>query len=161
MNTRWILTDYSHSWSNGVLTVRTVSDIASHMWLRWTAEPVKIHLRTTIDRGLGRIMKPDYCFVQYNDIEQNEPGDTLEHTFTWPGWAECYRRWYYFWATVAAELSPSVTAIFELHFRDPPTFSIGEYLDPVVLFGEVKLEEGTGIILERDDAKNALRISAV
>lgn len=160
MGDRWILTAYSHSWLNGTLTVTTRTNIACHQWLRWTDIPFRVHLRTEMDRGLAKLGEPDYCFVQYNDIEQNEAGDTTEHTFTWLGWFDCRRCWYYFWATISTALSPSNTAIFELHYRDGPVFSIGEYLDPVALFEHVKLEEGAGIILTRDDAKNSLKISA-
>lgn len=161
MPDRWLLTDYSHSWLDGVLTVTTHTDSACHQWLRWTEIPPRIHLRSEPDRGLVKMAEPDFCFVQYNDIEQNEAGDTTEHTFTWPGWAECYRRWYYFWATISAELSPSNTAIFELHFHDPPVFSIGEYLDPIVLEGNVKLEAGVGIDISRNSDHNSLIISAI
>jgi len=114
-----------------------------------------------MDRGIAKLGMPDYCFVQFNDIEQNEPGDTTEHTFTWPDWFVCRTCWYYFWATLAGVLSPSNTAIFELHYRDGPVFSIGEYGDPVALFDHVKIEEGAAIIIEKDDAKNSLRLSAV
>ncbi|GAH77938.1 unnamed protein product, partial [marine sediment metagenome] len=38
---------------------------------------------------------------------------------------------------------------------------IGEYLDPIVLDGHVKIEAGTGISIQTVGAKNALRISAL
>lgn len=161
MPDRWLLTDYTHSWLNGVLTVTTVSDVSCHMWLRWTTVPPRLHLRSEEDRGLKKLGTPDYCFVEYDDIEQNEAGDTLEHTFTWPGWATCYRRWYLFWATINGNRSPSNTAIFELHYLDPPVFSIGKYGESQVLEGSVKIEAGWGVDIIRDDAHNALKIGIV
>lgn len=38
--------------------------------------------------------------------------------------------------------------------------SFGEYEDPIKLTGHVKLEEGLGVKLTRDDAKNAIKVEA-
>ena len=159
-HSRFLLMDYSHTWQDGVMTVTTVSDVACHMWLRWTDIHPRKHLRTEIDRGAAKLTEPDFCFVEYQDIEQSEPGDTYSHTFTWPGWYVCRTCWYYFWATTGGDISPSNTAVFEAHFPEGPVFSIGEYADPVVLYDNVKLEKGAGITITRDSARNLLTISA-
>jgi len=156
---RWLLLDYSHTWNDDVMTVTTVSDVACHMWLRWTDIHPRKHLRSEVNRGAVKMEEPDFCFVQYQDIEQNEPGDTFGHTFTWPAWYFCRTCWYFFWAQIGGNLSPSNTAVFEAHMEEGPVFSIGEYADETALYEHVKLEEGEGITIERDNAKNALRIS--
>ena len=89
------------------------------MYLRWTdIEPV-VHLRTEVDRGLAKRGDPKYCFVQYTEIEQNEPGDTIYHTFTFPSWEYCFRRWWYFIATIEGKSTPSNTGILTDHCDYP------------------------------------------
>lgn len=42
----------------------------------------------------------------------------------------------------------------------PRVQSVGEYLDPRALVGEVKIEEGANIEITRDDSHNSLIISS-
>ena len=57
-----------------------------------------------------------FCFVVYNDNEQEEAGDTLIHTFVKRSWPVCETRWFYFWGSVSGVTCKSTTAIFQLHF---------------------------------------------
>lgn len=41
----------------------------------------------------------------------------------------------------------------------PVVQSLGEYQDPISLVGEVKIEEGANIRIDRDDAHNSLIIT--
>jgi len=56
-----------------------------------------------------------YCFTAHFDIEQEEAGDTTEHTFIMSRWPECKTRWFYLWGTIAGELSPSESPFWGRH----------------------------------------------
>lgn len=56
-----------------------------------------------------------YCFTAYQDIEQEEAGDTLTHTFIMSDWPACESRWFYLWGTIAGEASPSESPIWGRH----------------------------------------------
>lgn len=161
MPARFIITDYSHTWLDGVLYITIITDITCHVHLKWTDKETHVHLKTELDRGLLKLGDPYYCFVEFTIVDQNEPGDTFTHTFTWPGWATCYRRWYTFQATVAGIASPSNVPLFNVHYQDPPVFTLGEYLDPIALHGWVKLEAGAGIDIATDIPHNSLKIKAL
>ncbi|GAI08749.1 unnamed protein product, partial [marine sediment metagenome] len=64
-----------------------------------------------------------FCFVVFEDLEQDEAGDTLTHTFTWHGWETCQVRWFYFWATSEGEKMKSTSPIFSKHFVAPQIFT--------------------------------------
>ncbi len=57
-----------------------------------------------------------FCFVSFTDNEQEEAGDTLIHTFVKRSWNVCETRWFHFWGSEASNVSPSTSALFELHF---------------------------------------------
>ena len=92
--------------------VTCYTNYACHLWLRWTNVPTQKHVNPIVVRGAPVGTFIDQCFVVYNDIEQNEPGDTFTHTFTVEPWPPCQTRWFYFWGTVGGVLSPSASAIF-------------------------------------------------
>lgn len=77
-----------------------------------------VHNRVTTLGGYAFMTDPKYCLVEYNEVEQNEPGDTLSHTFNFPGWAVCEWRWWYIVATVDGAPSPSASCIFQAHYLD-------------------------------------------
>jgi len=54
-----------------------------------------------------------FCFDVFTDIEQDEPGDTLQHTFTLSPCVTGFQFWYYLWGYVDGVLSPSTSAILE------------------------------------------------
>lgn len=113
----FFLTEYHHSWVGPTLYVVNTTDVACHLWLYWTADPMRVHKRTTNDRGLSKLADPDYCFVGWTRIEQNEAGDTLEHTFDFGPWAHCNWRWWVFRGQIAGEWSSSLTCIFTAHYE--------------------------------------------
>jgi len=59
-----------------------------------------------------------FCFVAFEDLEQEEDGDTLTHTFIWTGWEICQTRYFYFWAQSMGEAMKSTSCIFSKHY--PP-----------------------------------------
>ena len=87
MTARWLLTDYAHTWVGDELHVWHASDILVHSFLRWTQVEERVHLHGLITRGLALPKDPKYCFVEWLEVEQSEPGDTLTHTFEFPSWS--------------------------------------------------------------------------
>ncbi|GAJ12147.1 unnamed protein product, partial [marine sediment metagenome] len=77
-------------------------------------KPLKHHTERII-RGLTVPWGVYFCFVGWKAVEQNEPGDTLYHTFTFPDWEFCQTKWFTFRGEVDNILSPSVGPIFEHH----------------------------------------------
>lgn len=160
---RWFVSYYGEEWEDTTLKIILNTDVEVHMWLRWTeVEPV-YHVHPKMKRGREVHSDGKYCFVEHQDIEQNEPGDTLAHTFDFPGWSECLWRWWYFWATAEGEATLSNTPIYKAHGFDPrpPPFylmSLGIYDQDETLVGNVKLEQGAGLVITRDDSHNSLVI---
>ncbi len=115
--TRWMITAYQHSWVGTTKKLEITTDVAVHMYCRHTSVEPILHKRTAFKRGLAKMEEPDWCFVEYCDIEQEEPGDTLTHTILIPDWYVCQTRWWYFWATESAVPAISNTAIFSQHFE--------------------------------------------
>ncbi|KKM95048.1 hypothetical protein LCGC14_1192130 [marine sediment metagenome] len=83
---RFLIIDYRHSWVEDSLFVWCATDVPSHLYLRWTDKRDWMHLHALDTRG-DRLMKdPKYCFVEWLEVEQNEAGDTMVHTFNFPSW---------------------------------------------------------------------------
>lgn len=93
----------------------------AHLTLRWTSTVPQKHFLPIMRRGATVGTLIDQCFVAYTDVPQDEPGDTLVHTFFIEPWPVCEWRWFYFWGTVAGKASPSLSPIYEKH-RVEPTY---------------------------------------
>lgn len=117
---RWLLLTIEQTTISDGFTVTVTSDVPCHMFLRWSKTNPQIHPVTKTRRGLSVMLDNRFCFVAYKDLEQNEAGDTLTHTFTWLDWYTCLWRWFYFWATISGVTSPSTTAILKKHYTAPP-----------------------------------------
>ena len=99
-------------------TIVITTDIPVHLYMRWTdKEPLK-HPSTEIRRGILIQTGTRFCFVAWHENEQEEPGDTLVHTFIKPGWKVCETRWFYFIGTKQAEESPSASPLFYYHLKE-------------------------------------------
>lgn len=83
---RWLMTEYAHSWEGDTLFVVVSTDIAAHLYLRWTDKEEHVHIREKNLRGLLVEGNPKYCFVEWLEVEQTEVGDTLDHSFSFPTW---------------------------------------------------------------------------
>lgn len=118
---RFLLTKYEHLWVADTLYVKVSTDVPCHLYLRWTDKPLRMHLRSTDLGGYGFMTDPKYCFVEWRQVEQEEPGDTLDHTFHFAEWAECETRWWGFVGTVGGQPSPSATSVFTAHYKDYKT----------------------------------------
>jgi len=100
-----------HIWSK--------TDAPCHLWLRRSPIQPKQHAQTVLRRGVRSQTEIYYCFDSFSDFEQNEPGDTTEHTWDFPDWTYCNTFWFYFIGTIAGIPSPSETCIFEYHNNTP------------------------------------------
>ncbi|MBA7645466.1 hypothetical protein ES703_53224 [subsurface metagenome] len=114
---RWYLTEYHHSWLDGELYITLSTDVPCHLWLRWTDKQTWIHEHEDTHRGYNWKWDPKYCFVEWETVEQDEPGDTLLHHFHFGGWAECQTRWWGFAGTISDQRSPSTSPIFHAHYQ--------------------------------------------
>lgn len=104
---------YANSADGVIITVTTNNPC--HLWLRISDRFPQKHLHAAESRGAQVQTYIDQCFVAYTDIEQQELGDTLVHTFDVAPWATCNTKWFYFWGTVNGQLSPSASPIFVYH----------------------------------------------
>lgn len=100
------------------LTLHT--DVPCHCYCRMTTTPPRKHVKPVMTRGLRTTGDIRFCFVVYEDNEQEEEGDTLIHTFLKPNWPVCETRWFYFVGVAYGDTSESETAIFKFHFPAPP-----------------------------------------
>lgn len=98
----------------GVL-VTVITDVPCHLWLRHSQQQPRIHKKAILRRGLWLADDVRFCFTIFEDNEQTELGDTLEHTFWKQTWDVCQTWYLYFWGYIAGVVSPSTTAIFTYH----------------------------------------------
>lgn len=94
-----------------------ITDSECHLWLRWTNVAPQIHKEAVMKRGMMWHADLRFCFVAYHENEQEEPGDTLVHTFYKRNWPVCETRWFYFIGSRVDETQPSTSPIFEKHFE--------------------------------------------
>lgn len=116
---RWTLLDVKQHEIEGGFQIVAYTDVPCHLWLIWTRKEPWYHPKTEILRGLATLADIRVCFVVPHANEQEEPGDTLIHTFTKTEWPICETRWYYFSGTVDGVDSPSNTPVFEKHRTIP------------------------------------------
>jgi len=99
-----------------------------HVYLRYSKVYPRMHRKGTQRRGEAFGWDVRFCFVSYQHLEQDEPGDTITHTFTWPNWENCWTRFFYFWATVGGYEAVSDSPIFWMHYLwvvgPPPVVTI-------------------------------------
>lgn len=119
---RWLIQNYLQTWLNSTCQITFDTDVAVHAWLCHSTEPPNMHLLTKTVRGLRVMGSPYYCFLKQDCFEQDEAGDTLTHTFTWPGWYTCLWQWFFFKATVAGVWTPTQWGIFKKHYLAPESY---------------------------------------
>jgi hypothetical protein len=110
-------------WVGQVAGIRLTTSAPVHAYLRHTqVEPVKT-LHPKEKRGTLWYWDNKMCFVRWEECEQDEPGDTLAHTFSCPIFPTCTPVWYYFRGEAGGAPTPSNTAIFRSHLTwpTPPT----------------------------------------
>ncbi|MBA7524038.1 hypothetical protein ES705_16175 [subsurface metagenome] len=114
MNNFAVLTiAYSHTATSIIISIGT--NTPCHLTCYYTDKEPGSHRTSRNQRGLTLPWGVYYCFVAWQSVEQIEPGDTLIHTFNISPWSYCQTKWLAFRGTVAGELSPSVSPIFQHH----------------------------------------------
>ncbi|MBA7552795.1 hypothetical protein ES705_45371 [subsurface metagenome] len=114
MNNFAVLTiAYSHTATSIIITIGT--NTPCHLTCYYTDKEPGSHRTSRNQRGLTLPWGVYYCFVGWLSLEQTEPGDTRIHTFEILDWSYCQTKWFAFRGTVAGELSPSVSPIFQHH----------------------------------------------
>ncbi len=83
---RFLIINYAHSWQGDTLFIAVATDVPCHLYLRWTDVEEQVHIREKLLRGLMVLGNPKFCFVEWAEVEQNEAGDTLNHTFNFATW---------------------------------------------------------------------------
>ncbi|MBA7677640.1 hypothetical protein ES703_85900 [subsurface metagenome] len=107
------------------------TNVPCHLWMRWTVQEPRVHSKPVYRRGIQMHTDVYFCFTVYTDNEQQEPGDTIIHTFIKRDWPVCETRYFYFTGTIDGEPIPSTTAIFSKHaapLEAPPAFTLA-FLD--------------------------------
>lgn len=116
----WAGLDLQYEYLNNGFKLIYYTDVPCHLYCRMTTTPPRRHSLPSMRRGLRITGDIRFCFVVYEDNEQQEPGDTLIHTFLKPVWPICETRWFYFIGFVYGDPSPSESPIFKFHFPAPP-----------------------------------------
>lgn len=115
-NTRWSLIDYQHSWVGNTKHLVLTTDRSCHLWMRITRRYPYKRSRWVVFRGVALPHSDAINFVIRSAIEQEEAGDTLVHTFDFPGWEVCDQYYWYFSGFIADISSDSNTCIFTQHY---------------------------------------------
>lgn len=116
----WALLDLEYSYLDDGFQLVAYTDVPCHLFCRMTTKPPLKHSKPTWRRGLALMGDIRFCFVVYEDNEQNEAGDTYIHTWNKAAWPVCETRWFYFVGNIAGVGSVSESPIFEFHFPSPP-----------------------------------------
>lgn len=119
-NFYWALLDLLYEYLDDGYKFTAQTDVPCHLWCRMTTIEPQKHIIPSGERGTYLTGKVRFCFVVYEDNEQDEAGDTLIHTFYKHPWQVCVTKWFYFIGTIGGVSSPSETAIFQFHFPAPP-----------------------------------------
>lgn len=111
----WAVLDIKRTPTLTGVLIEVTTEVPCHLWMRWSLYLPQRHLVPRYLRGV--LFREDLylCLVAYHDNEQQEPGDTLVHTFLKEPWAFCETRYFYFHGTIAGVISPSTTACFSYH----------------------------------------------
>lgn len=104
----------------GITTVTALTDVACHLWLRWTNIRPQKHIVPVLRRGTAFRSEVRLCFVAYHLTEQDEAGDVLIHTFTLPEWITGTTYYMYFFGSLSGTQSASTSPIFDHNPAQPP-----------------------------------------
>jgi len=120
MTPRISFRDFAYTETPTGTQVVIITDIPCHLFIRWTILEPWIHSKPVLRRGMWLNDDVRFCFDVFSDCEQNEPGDTIIHTFTC-GLANLDSDyWWYPWGYVEGDVSPSTGPIFKIH--TPPVW---------------------------------------
>lgn len=96
-------------------SITAFTDVPCHLYCRTTAQEPRIHKEPSYRRGLWINDDVRFCFTVYDDLEQEEAEDTIEHSFIVEPWPVCYTKWFYLHGTIDALPSVSTSPYWGLH----------------------------------------------
>lgn len=103
-----------HASTEGVRIV-ALTDVPCHLFCRLSSKHPWIHKKPSLRRGVQFAEDVRFCFTVYEDNEQSEAGDTLEHTWWKTDWSPCVTKWLYLWGFRSGEICVSTSPFFEHH----------------------------------------------
>ncbi|MBA7532055.1 hypothetical protein ES705_24281 [subsurface metagenome] len=103
-----------HASETGV-RIRAITAEPCHLWVRLSLVKPLIHKKPSLRRGVAFAEDVRFCFTVFEDNEQKETGDTLEHTWWKVDWPVCTTKYLYLWGSRAGETCVSTTAPFAYH----------------------------------------------
>ncbi len=112
---RWFITQYHHGVLPPFFRVYLQTDVECHLTLYYTHVTPQKRLEGYQLRGARALLEPRWCFVEYTAVEQEEDGDTIQHTFLMPDWDICTKRWWGIAGTLGGLPSPSCSPIIMHH----------------------------------------------
>ncbi len=95
--------------------IRVTTDVPSHLFVRLSLQEPWVHMKPSIRRGVAFAEDVRFCFTVFEDNEQVEPGDTINHTWWKNSWPVCTTKWLYVWGSRSGEVCLSTTAPFKFH----------------------------------------------
>ena len=116
----WALLDLQYEYLDDGWKFTATTDVPCHLYCRMTKTPPRKHVLPSAQRGTYWTGDVRFCFVVYEDNDQEEAGDTLTHTWFKHPWPYCETRWFYFVGEISGVPVVSETAIFTFHFPAPP-----------------------------------------
>lgn len=122
VSVRWFVKSIFFTVTTTGVKIVIVTDTACHLYMRWSLHEPWYHRIPVTRRGVEFLADNRICFTVYEDNEQEEAGDTLEHTFIKEPWAHCETRYFYFHGTIAGIASVSTSPIYAYHriYTPPP-----------------------------------------
>lgn len=115
---RWLIVSYVHSWAGNTILISCTTDNPCHLYLHHTdRHPTRAKL-SDWDGGIGWMTRPRWAASEFTTVDQQQPGDTTTHTFSFDGWTPSSVRWWAITGTIAGAHSPSASPI--MHDRSPP-----------------------------------------
>lgn len=119
----WLILAMETRWVDSTLEISLQTDVPCHLWLHRNQEGIIVHPRMMIRRGAPTWRNPHLGFNIESSIEQKEPGDTLEHSFSLDFPYICKTWYYYFKGTINGNTSPSRSPFFNDHYEGLQTMS--------------------------------------
>lgn len=116
----WYITSAVETWVGNTRHCVYTTDTASHLYMVVSTVARYLRIRWLWFRGTARQHGYSWRFTADYTIEQQEPGDTLIHTFDIPDWNYCNVRYWYMWGTLRGYLLHSNSPFFEAHYQGAP-----------------------------------------
>ncbi|MBA7571908.1 hypothetical protein ES708_13678 [subsurface metagenome] len=115
----WAALDYHYCNTPFQVKLTFLTDLDVHLWCRWSTQEPRRHPKPVLRRGIKIMDDIRFCFTVFTDLEQEEEGDTVQHTFYLPVWPFDTTFWFYLYGTRQGSISPSTTAIFKAQRLNP------------------------------------------